>query len=135
MKTTMISYEYLALATMGIGALGGVSCNYGMGGSSNDEVRESAAPLVANSLAVAVTPAKKPTTMLGSTSHRMAASHPLNGVAAVIETTVSNVHYEYSDALGPRTVVDLSDIVVLAGKQPKETQLSQLGGPLPDGSS
>lgn len=55
------------------------------------------------------------------------------GVASIIEASVSGIRNSFDDVTGPRTVISLADIKVLAGSTPSSTEFSQLGGPLPDG--
>jgi hypothetical protein len=57
-------------------------------------------------------------------------------MASLVEGDAGDPTFEYSDALGPRTVTTLSNVVTLIGpKVPSTIQLRIYGGPLPDGSA
>jgi len=58
----------------------------------------------------------------------------LADVASVIEGDVIKVWNSYDAALGPRTNVELSNVVTHIGNPLPRTTFSQLGGPLPDGT-
>lgn len=59
--------------------------------------------------------------------------HPLADVASIVEADVAKLSTSFDDRLGPRLVVELSNIVVHAGSPLPGTTFSQLGGPLPGG--
>ena len=59
---------------------------------------------------------------------------PLLGVSSVVRADVASLRYELDDQYGPRTVAALANTVIIAGAAPVGNEISELGGPLPDGS-
>jgi hypothetical protein len=55
-------------------------------------------------------------------------------VATIVEADVTNISSVYDKRLGPRIVIQLSNIVTHVGKPLPGRVFSQLGGALPDGS-
>jgi hypothetical protein len=53
--------------------------------------------------------------------------------AAVVEGVVTDIHYDYSEQEGPWTRVFMSSVRVLLGSAPSTVEISQFGGPLPNG--
>jgi hypothetical protein len=59
----------------------------------------------------------------------------LEQVHSVVEATVDNIHFEFDECWGPRTVVTLGGVRSLVGaEQPASLDLYTFGGPLPGGS-
>jgi len=60
--------------------------------------------------------------------------NPLKGVAAIVELDVVSASYTYDDVMGPRTQLNVANVIVHAGNVGNLKTLSQFGGALPDGS-
>lgn len=78
-------------------------------------------------------PATKPTSTSVAPPVARKGPHPLAGVSSIVEADIARVWNEFDDRLGPRTFVELSNVVIHAGRPPSTKVFSQLGGPLPDG--
>lgn len=83
--------------------------------------------------ATIVTPPVPPPRMSYGNGAAVPSRSPLEDVAAIIEADVTSARYIFDDAMGPRTEVTLSHVVVDAGAAPIQDTFAQLGGPLPDG--
>lgn len=91
--------------------------------------RTVAQPLVEDSTG----PASKPTSKSAAPSVARQAPHPLSGVSSIVEADIAKVWNEVDEKLGPRTFVELSNVVVHAGRPPSTKVFSQLGGPDSEG--
>jgi hypothetical protein len=78
-------------------------------------------------------PAQPPSVRPPAIEPKATPFHPLADVASIVEADVAKVTTAYDDRLGPRRVIELTNIVVHAGAPLPETTFSQLGGGLPDG--
>jgi hypothetical protein len=79
-------------------------------------------------------PARPPAVVPGpAAGPKRLSPHPLADVASIVEADVAKVTTAFDATLGPRLVVELTNVVVHAGAPLPETTFSQLGGPMPDG--